>query len=184
MFPTTTLPPPVKEDVAERREFDNNQSPSWYQTAWPNKASEWGERTIGIGEVHEDRISEEMVTSGRSFVVYDYATHKLFAAWVEKLGQLLNEWGQSSTLSNAIRVSERYLLAVRKSTDHRLFISSVINVLRFTEIDQEKSEQLARLLAKYENENISRQSTTAFIRELRTNGLSPSSLGQVDVEQA
>jgi hypothetical protein len=183
MLPTTTLPPLVKEDVAEHREYDNNQSSSWRQPVWPNKASAWGERTMSINEVHEDKTSEKMVTSGRSFVSHDYATHKLFAAWVDKSGQLLNEWEQSSSLSDVIRISERYLLAVRKSTDHRLFISSVINVLRFTEINQEKSEQLARLLTRYENKNISRQATTAFIRELRNSGFSPSSLGQVDVEQ-
>lgn len=183
MFPTTTLPPQVKEDITEHRKYDDNRGSSGRLPTWPNKASSWGERTIGINEMHEDKAFRKMVTSGKSFAGYDYATQRLFAAWVEKSGQLLNEWGQSSGLSDLIQISERYLLAVRKSTDHRLFISSVINVLRFTEMDQERSEQLAGLLARYENENVSRQSTTTFIRELRAKGFSPSSQGQVDVKQ-
>lgn len=185
MLPALTqLPPAVRTESSEQVQYEDNRS-SAYNLSFNGSVGSWGKRTTGFGPVEEARKQQGQPVTTRGIIAVpgSIANEKLFAAWYEKSSSLLNDW-DSDSVSGLVRISERYLLALKGSADHRIFISSFLNVFRFhSDIDQEGVQKISKIVDGYKGAHLSRDLTTSFVRQLRTAGYSPSSLGQINVEQ-
>lgn len=178
MLPTTPLPTPVRADTSEHVEFEYSAG-QIYRDAKYESAASWGNRTLGFGATTANPPIEESIPgsamSSTTFI------DKLFSAWAEKISHIL-ESGGTNARQDIIKVCERYLLALKSSTDHRIFISSLMNSFKFNgQVEPGELTAILRSLGKYAVGELTKDRTVAFVRELRSIGLSPSSLGKIDV---
>jgi len=183
MLTTTPLPLPVQTESSEIVEFEDN-SRNWHFVSDHAKAAEWGARTIApLGVTGQDEKRDLPYTSITSTSYNNtFSNNRLFSAWCEKMITTMTDWDRD-TLKQVVTISERYVLALKNSPSHRLFISSLLNIFRFNEgISNQEVEQISRILQRYRLAHISKPEVISFIRELRSAGYSPSSVGSLDVE--
>lgn len=181
IFATTPLPTPVKAESSENIEFEDNSKARGLYTDGA-RAFIWGDRTMADREAAAHK-SKQHTRSTTNFSYSNMASNNiLFSAWCEKAASMLYNW-DSDTPKQLIGISERYLLALKKSPSHRLFISNLLNVYRFnSSMSTQDVDKIARALDRYKKSNITKTEVVAFMRELRAIGYSPSAIGNVSVE--
>jgi len=152
----------------------------------------WSSTTVGYSKDLNLLSGSPMMPSGAdteqlriTLPDRDMKYDRLFSAWSDKMQHLFSDW-DLNLLKSSISTSERYLLALQKSPDHRLFVASLLNAIRFNDIARPlEAIALRNLLKTYDGKKIDRRQTIAFIRSLRQIGLTPSVINKdVDVEQA
>ena len=155
-------------------QVDNLRTPTL--SHYPHKAETWGTRTNNVkgSSSNTAKYISSIKSEFRGAASPALLENKLFIAWKEQVQNTIESWPDNS-VATIITTSERYLLALKSSTNYRIFISSLLNAFCFnSDINQQNAVKIGRILSALGANPLQQNDVLKFMRQLRALGYSPS----------